>query len=101
MNIRKVFATPQEVQAEIQRIMLNYPMFDQVLLFGSRARMDAKYNSDFDLCVVAPKDEKKAYHQFVDEIQEMNTPFSFDLVFFSNIASEVFKAEILKDGLVL
>ena len=41
----------EKLRLELESIFKKYKEIEQVILFGSRARQDNKYNSDIDLCL--------------------------------------------------
>jgi len=86
---------------EVKKIQKKYPEIEKILLFGSRARDDHKYNSDIDLCVFAPKEFEDKFFTFAGEIDEINTYYSFDVLFWHYLGSDVLKNEILEDGVKL
>ena len=54
-----VVQTEDEVLGEIVRRVVEVADPDKVILFGSRARGDARPDSDYDVLVVAPSDEPR------------------------------------------
>lgn len=73
----------------------------RVLLFGSRARGNAKQRSDFDLAVDgdAPLSLKKFY-EIQDALEELPTLYSFDWVDLANTNSR-FREEAMKSARVI
>jgi len=55
-----VVQTEDEVLSEIVRRVVEVADPDKVILFGSRARGDAREDSDYDVLVVAPSDEPRS-----------------------------------------
>lgn len=45
----------EKLRLELDSIFKKYKEIEQVVLFGSRARQDNKYNSDIDLCLFGEK----------------------------------------------
>ena len=78
MSETVVFETIEAVFEQIKKIKGRYPQLEKVVLFGSRARGDNKYNSDIDICVFAPADQYDAYFDFSilkkNTQQNSNTP---------------------------
>lgn len=52
------------------------------MLFGSRARGDHKRTYDIDLCIYGDALDKRDRYKILDDIEELNTFYSFDIVFF-------------------
>lgn len=64
----------------IRHVLLQHlPGRPAVYLFGSRARQDARWNSDFDLWIDADVPES-VLRNVVEEIEESFVPFKVDLV---------------------
>lgn len=73
----------------------------KIMLFGSRARGDAKAHSDFDLAFFLSEEGKRKWSNFVLEVEE--EPISLlkiDLVDFDRV-DKAFKEQILKEGIAL
>lgn len=74
---------------------------EKIILFGSRARGDARETSDFDLAFVIATEREKDWPRFVCHVQE--EPFTLhklDLVNWSE-ASESLREKILQEGITL
>ena len=65
MNYEQHF---QDVIRKIKIIQKNYPKIAKIVLFGSRARKDQRYNSDIDLLVFAPKGFESDFLTFAGNI---------------------------------
>jgi predicted nucleotidyltransferase len=64
----------------IRRILLAHlPLATPVYLFGSRARNNHRWNSDYDLWVDADL-EKKTIREIEEELEESFVPFRVDIV---------------------
>ena len=48
---------------EIVRRIVEVANPDRIILFGSRARGDARPDSDYDILIIGPSDEKSAYRR--------------------------------------
>lgn len=73
----------------------------RVLLFGSRARGDARPLSDFDVGVVGPEPlDLMSFYEIEDRIEALPTLQRIDWVDL-NRASETLRLEALRDGEVL
>ena len=101
MTETRVFETIEEVFEEIKKIRKKYPQLEKVVLFGSRARGDNKYNSDIDLCVFAPTELYDVYLAFSTEVDDIYTHYSFDILFFPHLNSDVLRNDILTEGVEL
>lgn len=76
------------------------PEVDRVILFGSRARGDARERSDIDLAIEAPRADAHAWSRIVETIDEARTLLTFDVVRLERSAPD-FRAQILLEGVVL
>ena len=69
----------------------------EVILFGSRAKGNYKYNSDIDLCINC---SEKVQGTVKDEIDQIIGIYSCDIVFFYSLNEEI-KKQIERDGIRL
>lgn len=76
------------------------PYVDKIILFGSRARGDARPRSDIDLAVSAPGATSQQWVQLVDLVQESPTLLAIDLIWYEE-AGEELKTKIRQEGKVL
>jgi predicted nucleotidyltransferase len=73
----------------------------KIVLFGSRARGDARPDSDFDVCVFLPSPDLDPWIRLKLDIDEKPlTLFILDLVEYSNLNAD-FQANISKEGATL
>lgn len=71
----------------------------RLVLYGSRARGDNRYNSDVDLAVYGMPEENRA--NFWLDCEELPTLLKFDIVHITEDMNPVFLANIKKDGVEL
>ena len=71
----------------------------RLVLFGSRARGDNRYNSDIDLAVYGMPENNRA--EFWLDCEELPTLLKFDIVHITNGMNPAFLANIKKDGVEL
>ncbi|ASS91390.1 nucleotidyltransferase domain-containing protein [Aeribacillus sp. FSL K6-2848] len=69
----------------------------KVILFGSRAKNTARYNSDIDLCLDYTGNKKG---KIMDDIDEIVGIYSCDVLFFDSLNEEI-KRQIMRDGKVI
>ncbi|AKS38597.1 DNA polymerase III subunit beta [Anoxybacillus gonensis] len=69
----------------------------RVVLFGSRAKGTARYNSDIDLCIDYTGKQK---WKVIDAIDEIVGIYSFDVLFFDSLNKEIAR-QIDRDGIVI
>ena len=72
----------EKLKLELDIIFKKYKEIEKVVLFGSRARQDNKYNSDIDLCLFGVNITHLIQVKVTMDIEEINTPLSFDIVFY-------------------
>ena len=71
----------------------------RLVLFGSRARGDNRYNSDIDLAVYGMPENNRS--EFWLECEELPTLLKFDIVHIKDGMNPVFLENIKKDGVEL
>jgi predicted nucleotidyltransferase len=88
--------TVGRVVAQIQRVA----GVQRVILFGSRARGDARERSDIDLAVRAPDVSQRDWLAIVEAVENAETLLRIDLVRLEE-APEALRERILAEGRVL
>ena len=78
----------EKLKLELQSIFEKYKEIEKVILFGSRARQDNNYNSDIDLCLFGEKITHLTHAKVTMDIEEINTPLSFDILNFNELTKE-------------
>ena len=73
---------------------------ERAVLFGSRARGDARERSDIDLAIEAPRADAHAWARIVEMVDESRTLLRFDVVRLERAAVD-FRVQILAEGVVL
>jgi uncharacterized protein len=69
----------------------------KVILFGSRAKNTARYNSDIDLCIDYEGGQKG---KLLDDIDRIVGIYSCDVLFADSLNEEI-KKQIVRDGVVI
>lgn len=82
-------------------IFKKYPEISKVLLYGSRSRGDYGRYSDVDLCIFGDKITHSILAEINMDIYEIDTPLSFDIVWFNEINKRPLIENIIKDGVVI
>ncbi|MGN1253271.1 MAG: nucleotidyltransferase domain-containing protein [Prevotella sp.] len=86
---------------ELRDILASVPEIEEAVLYGSRARGDYKRGSDIDLTL---KGEKLGREQLVllrDKLYLSRLPYFVDTNIFSQLKSQPFINNILRDGIVI
>lgn len=78
-----------------QLLFKKLPDDSQVFLFGSRAKGDAGFASDFDIGIVSETLDPMILMELADIIEESFVPYKVDLVDFSTVDT-AFKEQALK-----
>lgn len=87
-----------KLKDELQTIFSKYKEIEKVLLFGSRAREDNKYNSDVDLCLFGKNMTHLIQAKVFMDIEEINTPLSFDILNFNELTKKELIDNIINEG---
>jgi len=91
----------EKLTIKLKTIFSKYREIEKVILFGSRARGDNKYNSDVDICIVGGKMTHLTLAKINMDISEINTPLSFDILSFNELNKEELINNILNEGVVI
>lgn len=81
----------------IKKLLSNYPQIKKVKIFGSRAKGNYKPSSDIDLALFGNIDNKLLRH-IASELDELPTPYQFDVLNYNDIDNENLKNNIDKFG---
>ena len=87
-----------KLKNELQTIFSKYKEIEKVLLFGSRARGDNKYNSDVDLCLFGKNITHLVQAKISMDVDEINTPLSFDILNFNELTKQDLIDNIINEG---
>lgn len=82
--------------------LLNYfssrPEIEMVFVFGSRAKGNHHNGSDIDFAVWT--NEHNSFFKIAAELDELPTPYKFDVVDYKILANDSLKTSIDKDGIL-
>ena len=92
------YNTPDEVVQSICRLGNIYHA-EKIVLFGSRARGDARQRSDIDIAVYGMTEKSQSL--FINEIDNLNTLLEFDIVFVTKHTPPALLSNIQKDGITI
>lgn len=90
-----------KLKIQLEEIFIKYKEIEKVMLFGSRARQDNKYNSDVDICLFGENITHLIQAKVSMDIDEMNTPLSFDILNFNELTKKELIDNILNEGIVI
>lgn len=89
---------PEKIVKSLDEIFNSFESIERVILFGSRARKENKKSSDIDLAIYGVDEEKV---KIINRIDEINTLYSFDIIFVDNETSDKLVQQIKKDGVII
>lgn len=93
------FGLSQKTYQLINDCLAKFAEIDMVKIFGSRAKGDFKFNSDIDLALYGENLTEKLLLHIKSELEELSTPYKFDIVNYNTISNENFKQSIDKSAL--
>lgn len=93
--------TIEELKLNILKKFSILTNVNKILLFGSRARRDNKYNSDYDIAIFGQctLSEKSNIRYFFNE--EIDSLCKFDVVFINQVENKKLLENINNEGVVL
>jgi predicted nucleotidyltransferase len=81
------FGLPENTINKINFVFLKYPEIEEVIIYGSRAKGDFREGSDIDITLKGETlNERILTHVSID-IDELNTPYLFDISLFNTLKS--------------
>ena len=81
----------------IKKLFQTFEKVEKVKIFGSRAKGNFKNSSDIDFAVYGEINEKLLLH-IASELDELPTPYKFDVIHYNDIENEKFKQSIDEFG---
>jgi uncharacterized protein len=75
-----------ETVAKIREVFLRFPEVEKAVLYGSRAKGNARPGSDIDLTLFGSRLDQEKVGQIDDALDDLFLPYRFDLSIFSRIA---------------
>jgi predicted nucleotidyltransferase len=73
------YGLKEEFVKQIQHVFSNFPGIERVTLYGSRAMGTFKPGSDIDLTLEGEGLNLQFLSRLDDELDELNSPYTFDL----------------------
>lgn len=87
---------PENTKNTLLEFFANHQEIEQVLLFGSRANGTAKRVSDVDLAITTT--DNASIPDIDSLIDELPTPYLYDIVHLNTLKDGAFREKILKEG---
>ena len=91
------FGLPQDVFAEILKVLGRFPEIERVKIFGSRAKGTHRRYSDVDIAVFAQPNCDLAAN-VKDALDDLDAIYNFDVLHYEMTANEEIKAHIDRVG---
>lgn len=92
------FGLPERTTKELLNYFKSKPEIEKVVMFGSRAKGNYKNGSDIDFAVW--KKESLSTSTVAFELDDLPTPYKFDVIDYNNLEHEGMKKSIDTDGKV-
>jgi predicted nucleotidyltransferase len=92
-----MFGLSQETLEAIRSCLQQYPDIVWVKIYGSRAKGDYERGSDIDLAYSSPTD---CSADLLDALDNLSTPYLFDVTHYESLKHEGLKAHIERVGVV-
>lgn len=88
------FGLSRQTADDLRRVFETTPEIETVWIFGSRARGDARANSDIDLAIDAPRLSAAQFQQLHRRLLELPTLHKLDVVHWQAVDEALFRSEI-------
>lgn len=92
------FGLSDRIRADFSGVFERYPEVEKVLIFGSRAKGNARPGSDIDLAVIAPRMSDAEFARLWNQIEDLPLVFKVDLLHWDRLANQRLKDKILLEG---
>ena len=90
------FGLPQQTIDELLNYFKSKPEIEKVVIYGSRAKGTYHNGSDIDFAIWTKNNENIA--RILSELDELPTPYMFDVTNYNTLSHEGMKNSIDKDG---
>lgn len=94
------FGLKQETIDKINSVFRKHPEIDKVIIYGSRAKGNFRKGSDIDLTLIGNDLEYDLAGTIDSEIDDLNTPYLFDISIFKLLNSPSLEEHINRVGKV-
>ncbi len=92
------FGLNQETINKINSVFKNHQKIEKVLIYGSRAKGNYRKGSDIDLTLFGDNLEYNILGKLNSEIDDLNTPYLFDISIFSMLDTPSLEEHINRVG---
>ena len=94
------FGLKDETILKIHSAFVKFPEIEKVVIYGSRAKGNYRNGSDIDITLFGKELSHQILLRLMNEIDELNTPYMFDISIYDTLSSETLKEHINRVGLV-
>jgi predicted nucleotidyltransferase len=94
----KKFGLSEETIQKITHVFAQYPSIEKVIIYGSRAKGNYKNGSDIDLTFIGNNISDKDWTNLYFDLDDLLTPYTFDLSMFSTIENQALIDHIERIG---
>ncbi len=92
------FGLDQKTIDRISLVFSKYTEVKQVVIYGSRAKGNYRNGSDIDLSLKGSKLTKQILSSIFSDLDELNTPYLFDVSIFDQLQSADLVEHIIRVG---
>lgn len=96
-----MFGLSERSYNELLEILASIPEIEEASIYGSRARGDYWRASDIDLSLKGERLSRHTLRVLNDKLYESHIPYFFDTHIFSEIKNPQFRANVIRDGIVV
>ncbi len=94
------FGLKQETIDKINSVFAKYPEVEEVVIYGSRAKGNYRNGSDIDITLKGEHLTSQILSRINSDIDDLNTPYMFDISIFHKLHSTDFIEHIVRVGQV-
>ncbi len=95
------FGLNENTVSKINDTFTSYPEIEQVLIYGSRAKGNFREGSDIDISLFGENLDSTLLKSIHQKIDNLNTPYLFDISIFNDLKSERLIDHIKRVGKIL
>lgn len=95
------FGLPENTLFQIKNYLSQIEEIEAIKIFGSRVKGTYKKGSDIDIALFGENLTDKLLKHISNELDELPTPYKFDVIDYKTIENENLKSEIDRYGIVL
>lgn len=81
------FGLSEETILKISTVFKRYPEVEEVIIYGSRAKGNYREGSDIDITLKGRELTNNIYSKIHTEIDDLDTPYLFDISIFNKLNS--------------